>query len=155
MKKLSEYFYFPIFFVCFGLSWTLLGEKYGFYHSLPSYYLFEIPNDTYAGNILFSFFKWNLAFILSFLTLFSISKIFKVRIELFESIAKEIKKKTFSKLYVLIPTFGFPFVSLLFDYSDLIIGIETSSGNIFPITFPSLIILLLIGYFGYNLMYKK
>ena len=155
MKKISDNIYFPVIFVCYILSWILLSEKYGFYHSLPSYHLFEMPNDTYAGNIIFHFFKWNLAFILCFLTLFLISKIFKVKIELFESIANEIKKKISAKLYVLLPIFGFPFFSLLIEYSDLIIGIENSSGSIFPVTVPSLIILLLIGYFGYNLMYKK
>jgi len=94
MKKLNESFYFPIFIICLFLSFVITGEKYGFYHSLPSYYLFEMPNDIYGGNALINFFKWNLGFVLYFLTLFIISVIFKVKIELFKFITKMIKKKS-------------------------------------------------------------
>ena len=155
MKKLHEQLYFPIWFICLILSYTIMGEKYGFYHSLPSYHLFEIPNDTYGGNALFHFFKWNLGFILFFLTLFIISVIFKVKIELFKSIKKIIKKKTVHTFYFLAPIFGFPIFSLLIEYSNLMIGMEFSNGKIIPITFPALVVLLIIGYFAYKLMYKK
>ena len=68
MKKINENFYVPIYIICLFLSFVIVGEKYGFYHSLPSYYLFEMPNDIYGGNALINFFKWNLGFVLYFLT---------------------------------------------------------------------------------------
>ena len=157
MKKLNENFYLPIFLISLILSFAILGAKYGFYYSLPSYHLFKLPNDTYGygGNALFHFFKWNLGFILFFLNLSIISIIFKVKIKFFEVIAKKIKKKTIYTFYFLLPIFVFPLFSLLIEYSNLIIGIKTSSGKIFPITFPALVVLSIIGYFAYKLMYKK
>ena len=155
MKKLHELFYFPIWAICLILSFAITGEKYGFYHSLPSYYLFELPNDTYGGNVLFSFFKWNLGFILFFSTLFIISVIFKVKIELLKFITKIIKKKTVYIFFLLVPVFGFPLFSLLIDYSNLMIGMEFSNGKIIPVTLPGLVALFVIGYFAYKLMYEK
>ena len=155
MKKLNESFYFPIFIICLFLSFVITGEKYGFYHSLPSYYLFEMPNDTYGGNALIQFFKWNLGFILYFLTLFIISVIFKVKIELFKTISKTIKKKSVYIFYFLVPIFGCPLFSLLIDYSNLMIGMEFSNGKIIPVTFPGLVALFVIGYYAYKLMYEK
>ena len=157
MKKLHENFYIPLFIISLIISHAIVGAKYGLYHSLPSYHLFKFPNDTYGygGNALYHFFKWNLGFILFFLNLSIISIIFKVKIKLFELIAKEIKKKTIYTFYFLLPIFVFPLFSLLIEYSNLIIGIKTSSGKIFPITFPALVVLSIIGYFAYKLMYKK
>ncbi|MDC0328141.1 hypothetical protein OAN08_01250 [Candidatus Pelagibacter sp.] len=155
MKKINENFYVPIYIICLFLSFVIVGEKYGFYHSLPSYYLFEMPNDIYGGNALINFFKWNLGFVLYFLTLFIISVIFKVKIELFKFITKMIKKKSVYIFYFLVPIFGCPLFSLLIDYSNLMIGMEFSNGKIIPVTFPGLVALYVIGYFAYKLMYKK
>ena len=155
MKKINESFYVPIYIICLLLSFVITGEKYGFYHSLPSYYLFEMPNDIYGGNALINFFKWNLGFVLYFLTLFIISVIFKVKIELFKFITKMIKKKSVYIFYFLVPILGFPLLSLLVDYSNLMIGMEFSNGKIIPVTYPGLVALYVIGYFAYKLMYKK
>ena len=155
MKKLHENFYLPIFLVSGIFSLFLLGEKYGFYDSLPSYYLFKMPKHTYGGNILFDFFYWSFSIILFFLILFVISIFFKVKIELFKTILKWIKKNTFNIFYLILLIFVGPLFSITMDYSNLIIGIETSSGKLLPITFPALVVILLIGYFAYNLMYKK
>ena len=109
MRKINENFYVPIYIICLFLSFVIVGEKYGFYHSLPSYYFFEMPNDIYGGNALINFFKWNLGFVLYFLTLFIISVIFKVKIELFKFITKMIKKKSVYIFYFLVPILGFLF----------------------------------------------
>ena len=151
MKKLHENFYIPILLVSFIFSFFLLGEKYGFYDSLPSYYLFKMPKDTYGGNIVFYFFYWSFSIILFFSILFVISIIFKVKIELFKTILKWIKKNTFNIFYLILPFFVGPLFSITMSYLNLTIGIETSSGKLFPIAY----VILLIGYFAYHLMYKK
>ena len=114
MKKLHENFYIPLFIISLIISHAIVGAKYGLYHSLPSYHLFKFPNDTYGygGNALYHFFKWNLGFILFFLNLSIISIIFKVKIKLFELIAKEIKKK--NNLYFLFSFTYFCFSSFIF-----------------------------------------
>lgn len=155
MKKLSEGLYLTIWILCFIFSYALLGEKYGVYHSLPSYHLFEMPNETYGGNILFHFFKWNLTLILFFLTLFVISFIFKIKIGFFKHIAKAIKERDNGLYLFLFPILIGPLGSLLFEYSDLLIGIKWLNGTIFHITFLALVVIFIIVYFIYNLIKRK
>ena len=153
MKKQSWIIYIIIGAASFILATILLGPKYGIYDYLPTYHLFEMPNEPEGGNILYEFIRWSLWAILFAFVSFIINSINKNQGFNFIKDIKKAKKNDYSDVFPpLVIIVVLPLLFLLLDYINLSIGTIGKSGTVLPYGQSILFIIWLIFIFY---IYKK
>tara|TARA_B100001057_G_C22585815_1_gene847019 strand:+ start:64 stop:531 length:468 start_codon:yes stop_codon:yes gene_type:complete len=149
MKKkiLSNPFFIGL--VSIFLAYVISGPRFGIYDYLPKYYLFQLPNDTLSGNVVYTFFKWNLACLIMILYLTIIYFNKKNELDFFKYLKKafELDGKLFFILALIFSTV-MPSIFLLLDFINLSINwVNPKNDNIFPVTHAILFFVWIISIF--------